>query len=273
MTDSCKHADIVLPACTTVERSELRCYPMGYIIFTRPAIKPLYDSRSDVDIIYGLAERLGLDDPMFKAGYEASIDWILEPSGIRLSELKQHPGGMFVPNPVRPAEKKYAADGFTTPSGKLEFTSSILMKYSENYGYDSLPVYHPPKHSREATPDIAAQYPFILNTGSRLPMFVHTRTFRLSWNSSLRPQHPSADINPDDAAKLGIKQNDAVRIATPQGSIVMKANLTRIVQPGVVHAYHGHPEADVNLLFDADYLDPISGYPGFKSALCKIEKA
>ncbi len=60
MTETCKSADIVLPACTSVERSELRCYPMGYIIFTQPAIPPLYESRSDVEIIYELAGRLGI---------------------------------------------------------------------------------------------------------------------------------------------------------------------------------------------------------------------
>jgi anaerobic selenocysteine-containing dehydrogenase len=97
-TEACRHADIVLPACTSVERSELRCYAMGYIIFTQPAIAPLYQSRSDIDIIYDLAARLELDDPLFKAGYEASVDWILEPSGITVAELKKHPAGMSVPN-------------------------------------------------------------------------------------------------------------------------------------------------------------------------------
>jgi anaerobic selenocysteine-containing dehydrogenase len=86
MTDTCKHADIVLPACSSVERSELRCYAMGYIIYTQPAIQPLYESRPDADIIYELASRLELDDPLLKAGYEASIDYILEPSGIKLAE-------------------------------------------------------------------------------------------------------------------------------------------------------------------------------------------
>ena len=93
MTETCKYADIVLPACTSVERSELRCYPMGYIIFTQPAIPPLYDSRSDTDIIYDLAARLGLDDPLLRACYEASVDWILEPAGISVSDLRQHSGG------------------------------------------------------------------------------------------------------------------------------------------------------------------------------------
>ena len=272
MTDTCKYADIVLPACTSVERSELRCYSMGYIIFTQPAILPLYDSRSDVEIIYDLAERLGLDDPLFKAGYEASVDWIIEPSGISVAELKKYPGGMFVPNPTRPPEKKYLREGFKTPSGKMEFKSKVLEKYDGRPGFEALPVYTPPKYGRESTPELAQKYPFILNTGSRLPMYVHTRTFRLSWTNSLRPIHPAADISPSDAARLGIKQDDVIGISTPKGAIVVKANLTQMVQPGVVHMYHGHPEADVNVLFENDYLDPLSGYPGFKSGLCKIEK-
>jgi anaerobic selenocysteine-containing dehydrogenase len=272
MTDSCKHADIVLPACTSVERSELRTYAMGYIIFTRPAISPLYDSRSDVDIIYELAARLELNDPLFKAGYEAGNDWILEPGGITLAELKRHPGGMFTPNPIQVREKKYLKTGFRTPSGKMEFKSKVLEKYEGRPGFEALPVYTPPRFSKETAPEMAAKYPFILNTGSRLPMFIHTRTYRLTWTGSLRPNHPSADLNPADAARLGVQQDDTIRIATPRDAIVVKANLTRTVQPGVVHMYHGHSEADVNRLFDGDYLDPLSGFPGFKSALCRVEK-
>jgi anaerobic selenocysteine-containing dehydrogenase len=272
MTDTCKYADIVLPACTSVERSELRCYPMGYIIFTQPAIPPLYDSRSDVEIIYELASKLGLGDPLFKVGYEASVDWILEPSGISVAQLKKHPGGMFVPSPMKLPEKKYLKQGFKTPSGKMEFKSKVLEKYEGKAGFEALPVYTPPKYSKESTPELAQEYPFILNTGSRLPMYVHTRTFRLTWTNSLRPNHPAADISPADAARLGIKQDDAIRLSTPKDAIVVKANLTQMVQPGVIHMYHGHSEADVNVLFEDDYLDPLSGYPGFKSALCRIEK-
>jgi anaerobic selenocysteine-containing dehydrogenase len=245
---------------------------MGYIIFTQPAIPPLYDSRSDVKIIYELAARLGLDDPLFKAGYEANVDWILEPSGLSVAELKKHPGGMFAPNPMKLPGKKYLERGFETPSGKMEFKSSVLEKYNGRAGFEALPVYTPPKYSREATPELEKKYPFILNTGSRLPMYVHTRTFRLSWTNALRPNHPAADISPADAVSLGIKQDEIIRISTPKDAIIVKANLTQMVQPGVIHMYHGHSEANVNLLFEGNYLDPLSGFPGFKSALCKIEK-
>lgn len=271
LTDRAKLADIVLPACTSVERNELRSYAERYVIYTQPAIPPLYESRSDADIIFDLAKRLKLTDPLLEAGYEASLDYILEPSGITLEELKKHPEGMPVPHPFKLPEKKYLDKGFATPSGKMEFKSLLLAKYTQEYGYEPLPVYHPPKYSAELTPDLAKEYPLILNTGSRLPMFVHSRTFRLPWTRSLRPE-AAADLNPTDAKRLGIAQGDPIRIFTPKGAIKVKANLTELVQPGVVHMYHDYAEADVNTLFEADYLDPLSGYPGFKGLLCKVEK-
>jgi anaerobic selenocysteine-containing dehydrogenase len=271
LTDSCRFADIVLPACTSVERSEFRGYPEGWAILTQPAIEPLFDSRSDADIIYDLAERLGIDDPLFSAGYEACLDWILEPSGMTVEELRRHPAGMAVPHPTTPPERAYLDLGFDTPSGKLEFVSERLARYTHSHGYDPLPTYRPPRHSAEATPELAADYPLILNTGSRLPMFLHSRTFRLGWTRALRPE-PAADISPTDAASLGITQGDPIRLSTPSGSIDVKANITELAQSGVVHMYHGYRDADVNSLVPADYLDPISGFPGFKSLLCRIDK-
>lgn len=269
LTESCRRfADIVLPACTSAERGELRCYPERYVIYTQPAIRPLYDSRPDVEIILALARRLGIEDPLLAAGFEAGLDWILEPSGITIDTLKQHPGGMPVPDALSFPEKKYLAHGFMTPSGKFEFKSVVL----EKHGHDGLPIYRPPKYSHEATPTLAAEYPFILNTGSRLPMFLGSQTFRVPWLRSLRPE-PEAELNPDDGARLGIGQGEKVKISTPKGAVVVKANLTEMVQPGVVHLSPAFIEVKVNSLIEADYVDPISGTPGYKSLLCKVEKA
>ena len=271
MTDSAKYADIIVPASSSLERSELGCYPDNYVIYTQPVITPLYDSRPDTDIIFDLAKRLTLNDTLLASGYEASLDWILVPSGLTVEELKKHPAGMPVPHPIKLGERKYLEEGFPTPSGKVEFKSVLLEQYASSHGYKGLPVYEPPKYSLQATPDLAARYPYIFNTGSRLPMFIHSRTFRLSWTRSLR-REPAADLNPLDAQQLGITQDDRIKLSTPQGFIVVQANLTATVQPGVVHMYHAYPQADVNTLIEADYLDPISGFPGFKSLLCAVEK-
>jgi len=280
-TDSARYADIVLPACSSVERSELRCYPERYVALSQPAIAPLGQSRSDTDIVFELARRLGLDDPLLNpspdgstapaAAFDAALDWILEPSGMTVAQLKRHPGGMPVPDPLPLVERRYEDEGLPTPSGKMELASSILARHGAALGIEALPTYRPPRLSSGASPAVAAEYPFVLNTGSRLPMFVHSRTYRLSWTRSLRP-HAAADLNPADAASLGICQGDEIELATPSGAIRVRANLTELGRPGVVHMPHGDPEADVNLLLDPDYLDPISGFPGFKALLCSVRK-
>ena len=61
-------------------------------------------------------------------------------------------------------------------------------------------------------------------------------------------------------------------LKTGRGEVRVRANLTEIVPPGVVNITHGNPRVDVNLLIEPDYLDPISGFPGFKSLLCEVEK-
>jgi anaerobic selenocysteine-containing dehydrogenase len=178
---------------------------------------------------------------------------------------------MPVPNPIPITYKKYEKDGFPTPSGKMEFTSSILEKHSDREGIDPLPTYHEPKLSSISTPDLAAEYPLVLGTGTRLPMFVHSRTFRLPWTRSLR-REAAVDLNPADAAQYSIAHGDLVELSTPEGSIRVRANVTELAREGVAHMYHGYPEADVNSLLSGDYLDPISGFPGFKASLCAVKK-
>lgn len=267
MTDSAKLADLVLPACTSFERSELKFYAEQYVIWTQPAIRPQWESRSDTDIIFDLARRMVPDDALMQKGYEACVDWILEPTKLTVEELKKYPAGHAVRNVKMPPFQKYRKNGFATPSGKMEFTSTIL----KETGYDPLPTYSEPKLSPRSTPEIAKDFPLILTTGARLPMFIHSRTFRLGWTRSLRPD-PMVDMNPADAQDRGITQEGWVSLSTPRGSMRVRANLTEMVPPGVVNMYHGYPEASVNLLIEPDYLDPISGYPGFKSLLCDIRR-
>jgi anaerobic selenocysteine-containing dehydrogenase len=179
---------------------------------------------------------------------------------------------MPVPGPHEAPERRYLEGGFPTPSGKMEFVSSLLERLGPGIGADALPAWRPAEDFAAAGPDQARDYPFILNAGSRLPMFVHSRTYRLSWTRGLRPR-PAADISPADARALGVVQDDWIILSSPAGSIRVLANLTELAQPGVVHMYHGNPEADVNLLLDPDDLDPISGFPAYRSARCRIDKA
>jgi anaerobic selenocysteine-containing dehydrogenase len=266
-TDASRLADIVLPACSSFERSELKFYGSGELVWTEPAIAPLGQSRSDVDIICDLARRLTPEDELLTGGHEKCVDWVLAPSGLRVAELQKHPRGIAVADARKPAYRKYERGGFNTPSGKMEFASGVLAAA----GIDPLPIFVEPKQSPLSAPPTAERYPLILTTGARLPMFIHSRMYRVDSLRALRPD-PMADISPIDAANRGISQLDFVRLSTPRSAVIVKANITETVPPGVVNVYHGHPEADVNTLIDPDYLDPISGFPGFKSLLCQVTK-
>ncbi len=267
MTETCRMADVVLPACTTFERSELRFWAQNYVMWSQPVIEPLYQSRSDAEIIFELARRMLPDDGLMQKGYEHSVDWILKPSGLTVAKLKEHPAGLHLKGFRMPPFRKYEKTGFPTPSGKMEFTSTIL----KEAGHDPLPRYREPKLSPRSTPEVAERFPLILTTGARLPMYVHSRTFRLGWTRGLR-KDPSADINPADGASRSISDGDWISLSTPRGSLRVRAHLTEVVGPGVVNFYHAWPEADANLLVPPDYLDPLSAYPGFKSLLCQVEK-
>jgi anaerobic selenocysteine-containing dehydrogenase len=267
MTDTCKLADIVLPVCSSFERSELKFFAEDFVIWTQPVIQPLWESRSDADVIFDLAKRIAPDDKLMNQGYERNIDWILQPAGLTIDDLKEHPTGYPLKAIKKPPYRKYERNGFPTPSGKMEFASDILAEA----GFDALPVYHEPRLSPLSNPKLAKKFPLILTTGARLPMFIHSRTFRLPWTNGLRPE-PMLDINPVDAHQRGIGQGDRVALATPRNSFEVKANLTEVVPPGVINIFHGYREPEINTLIDPDYLDPVSGFPGFKSLICQVTK-
>jgi len=192
---------------------------------------------------------------------------MMAPSGYTVEELKRYPAGTFAKNPVLPGYKKYTKEGFQTPSGKVEIVSSLL----KERGFDPLPVYQEPRLSPVRTPELAHRYPLVLMTGCRLPMFLHSEMYNVPLCRKLRP-YPMVDLNPGYAMKRGILQDEWVYLVTSRNRIRVRANLTESILPGVVNMAHGEKDADVNLLIEPDYTDPISGYPGFKSLLCEVEK-
>ena len=72
-----------------------------------PLIKPLGESRSDADIIFDLAERIAPGDALMQKGYEACVDWILEPTDLRVEELRKYPAGCSLKETGMPPYRKY----------------------------------------------------------------------------------------------------------------------------------------------------------------------
>lgn len=84
---------------------------------------------------------------------------------------------------------------------------------------------------------------------------------------------PLVEINPADAAKLGIADGEMVIVESAKGSITLKAMITPDILPRVLSLQHGWKEANANLLTDNKPGDPILGYPAFKTTPCRVKRA
>ena len=271
MTLTARYADIVLPACTSVERGELKAYQGGYLVYTKPAVAPLYESKPDVDIVCELANVMKLDDPLLLQGYEACADWMIEGCGLTVADLKKSDLPVKVPAAVWPVlPGKQLEHGFKTNTGKFEFYSTAIAAVDKKYGLDPLPVYTDPLADQN-DPETKEKYPFYLCSGARLPHAIHSRTHETPWLRSLRPR-PTCEVYRTDAERLGLKDGDTVALSSPCGEIRMAVRITSKTKPGVILTIHGYTEANVNELIGRNHLDPYTGYPGFKGTRCNIRK-
>lgn len=263
LTDTCKFCDIVLPACTSFERGELKAYGGGHLFATKPVVEPLGEARSDARILCELAQAMDLDDELLRQGPDACWRWILQDLPVTLEELRASDKPVKLPGVEPYVPGTMLEQGLDTASGKFELWSEAIAKYPQ---LDPLPAYTPP-FDTPSDPD----WPFHLCSSPRITNALHSRLHKVPWARSLRPA-PAADLNPDDAAALGIAQGDDIELSSPRGAIVVKANLSYKVDPGMVYFYHGYSEADANLLTDNEALDPYSGFPAYRDTRVQIRR-
>jgi len=166
-----------------------------------------------------------------------------------------------------PRERAWLRSGFGTPTGKVEFVATTL----EKLGHSGLPEYREPFWSPRSTPEVARDFPLVLTSGARSVAYTHSQG-RLLPTLRRRDPEPGVQMNPAAAETRGIREGDPVRLSSPLGSVTMEARVTDTVQPGVVSAPHGWAAADVNRLIPDEGLDPISGFPPFRSSLCQVER-
>jgi anaerobic selenocysteine-containing dehydrogenase len=302
MTPTAELADIVLPACTFLERTRFVTYDThadhswnvhSRIALSPKAVEPLGESRSDWKIICDLGRAMGYEEYFPWKTEEEAIDHVLTPLGITCEELMEQPKGIIMPVPpflytkfkgffgriMRKALKvavfrdypnmyrKYESKGFMTPSKKVEIYSERL----EKLGYDPLPTYREPAESPVSQPDLAQDYPLILIAGTKLEMYTHSEMRNIPGLRKLFPKN-LLEVNSETAAQLGITDGDFVKISSLRGSITCASYITDRVDPRVVHLYHGFKESNCNVLTDHKAFDPITGSTGLKSLLCKVEK-
>jgi len=281
-TEDSRYADIILPAATSFE-CDSYLIAGNAVTLRRKVVEPVGESRSDWDIVAGIAARLGYGH-LFPASHQEMLQWAFEGTGIDLSALEASPDGVPLPSSPRVYRKwekgllrKDGKPGFPTPSGKVEISSSILA----GFGFEPLPVFSPPVEGPLGTPHLVPRFPLIFNSGSRSKAFICSQHRNISALAGQRP-NPLVAINSRDARARGIRNGDPVDVVSPRGRVRFEARVTDDIMEGSVEAdaHGGSPIArglwrtsNVNELTDAGNRDPISGFPVYKALLCDVVKA
>ncbi len=259
-------ATISFPAATSLERQAVIIGPRGWVQYRPAAVPPRGAARGDTELVFDVADALGLGHTFWDGDIHASFDERLQTTPVNFHDLPVDGTRLDVDVPLS-EDRSYQQDGFGTPSGKVEFTSTVL----EKAGYDALPIYREPHWSPVSTPNIAVSYPLVLTTGARSPNYTHSQG---RWLKTLRRREPDprVQINPADAVERDVEDGEWIELSSPVGTIGMRAYVTDDVAPGVVHAVHGWESANINELVPDTGLDPISGFPPFGSGLCQVAR-
>ena len=257
ITDTARYADIVLPATTQLEQFDLM-FSWGHLYLTlnEPAVEPLGEAVPNTELFRRLAAAMGFDDPFWKRTDEQmavdALDWsspVLE--GIDLASLRQT--GFARLKVGSPDDFVPHREGnFPTPSGKLEFKSSmaevgnmVLPLFRQGYAamqsgeaLDPLPNYIPRNESPETNPALAARYPLSM---------VSPKSHALLNSSfgNLRTQMNHAGeqmvmIHPADAGQRSILDGGEVRVFNDRGDFRAVARVTEDARQGVVVAPMGY---------------------------------
>lgn len=268
MTETAQLADYVLPAASYLEREELHYNASGHYVFLSEKTVDR-GLQTEYELFKGLADRMGASEYFPWENDHELNKWLIEPSGYTIEQLAENRSGFRHTEIEYEKHKRKLEAGekpFNTPSGKIEFTSEILREH----GYEPLGKFtYVPNYIK--SPD--ENYPHVLMTGARKPMFFHGRYRNIEQIRKAVP-HGQIEMHPEDAKHYGIKTGDKVKVTSQKGSIVIEALVMneKEIHKGAFQITHGFKDENVNLLTDDDVRDPISGFPALKSVMVRIEK-
>jgi predicted molibdopterin-dependent oxidoreductase YjgC len=253
-TKTAEMADVVLPAAAswaesegTVTSSERRVQRV------RKALDPPGEARDDIEIIFELSRRLGVDLGSPRAEDVWNELRRLSPmhagmSYERLAELRgiqwpcwdeSHPGDQFLHGRLWEPEVEQPAP--------------------------FQPVNHDPP-----VDVLDDEFPIRLTTGRRLESFntgVQTNRYR----SPLHEGGEAILVYPSDGAALGFREGDRIRVVSRRGSVEAPIRFDSNLRPGLAFMNLHFPDLVETNVLTIDATDPLSGTAEFKAAAVRLE--
>jgi len=241
LTDTARYADVLLPATMQMEHSDLHLtYGHYHLQLNRPAVPPPGECRPIFALFQDLAKRMGLTDPCFDETFDdmirIALDYPANPrlAGITLERLEQERSLPLTPQDPRLGYYSPFMDGkFDTPSGKVEFVSSLWKSYGMDPVLGALT-------SEETHPDVAAEH-------AKFPLHFMSPASSYFINSSMVENErgrrlakgPLLWLNEVDARARGIATGDRIRVRNDRGAWTTTAEISDLTGPGVVATYRG----------------------------------
>jgi assimilatory nitrate reductase catalytic subunit len=255
MSETAALADVVLPVTQWAEETGTMTNLEGRVLLRQQAVGPPDGVRSDLEVIAGLATRLGAPstwstDPeeVFAELGRASAGGRADYAGISYDRIRAEDGVFWpCPSPSHPGSPRIFTDSFATPDGRARF----------------VPVsYDGPAEPLDGSFDVH------LTTGRVLAQYqsgAQTRRIR-----ELPDTGPFVELHPLLALRIGAHDGDPVTVATRRGTLTAPARVVETIRPDT--AFVPFHWVGANRL-TSDALDPSSRMPEFKVCACSVTTA
>jgi formate dehydrogenase alpha subunit len=272
-SETSAYADVLLPGVSSAEKTGTFTNTERRVQMVRQAIQPLGEARPDWQITAELAHRIlalqtsevsetsevsrkiDPNAPFARWDYASTADIMTE-----INALTPSYGGITHTRLEKGERLQWPCPNAEHPGTPILHVG----KFARGVGKFN-PIDHIPPAE---TPD--DEFPMVLSTGRVLYHWHGGQMTRRA--SGLLAVYDKAliEVNPDDAAKLGLNGRKRVRVTSRRGSIEAEAWITDRVPPGMVYANFHFPEASANELTIAA-LDPVSKIPEYKVCAVKVE--
>jgi len=270
MTDTAREADIILPAKSMFEQTDvIGAYWHAYLQLRPGILEYPGEVWPETKIFRALAARLDIDGPELDNAIPSSGDletWLnrqLAPLNLTLDDLKNGP----VPAPGN-QDVAFADHEFPTPSGKIELVSA---EAKERWNIDPLPRAHLPGESAAGVHDPATPLQMMTpNTKNR----IHSQFGNLDLIKQFDPG-PEVTIHPDDAQARGIQHGDRTIVFNQRGRLELPARIDAGIRRGcvsVTNGWWGEQGGLVNKLSQGIETDVAHG-AAFHDNLVEVKKA
>ena len=263
-----KHADIVLPCTTTLERNDIAFSPRDpFVVAMSKVTEPAGSSRNDYDILAGIARQLGVEQAFTEGRDETAwLNWIYETTRERAAEMDIHlpsyddlkrEGWFKLEPPTDPVImlKEFRDDPVAHPrstaTGRIEIYSPTVA----GFDYDDCPGHATWMEPVEWLGGDISRFPLHLISNqpstklhSQLDHGSHSRAAKIK-------QREPIMLHPTDAQQRTLNTGDVVRVFNDRGACLAGVIIDDQVRQGVVQMSTGA------------WFDPLE--PGEPGSLCK----